>query len=63
MLVLCVAFQSDITQPLKPNRPFKSRERESWFSHAHLPICPFGQSMQILLYEHMTEPKPASIAP
>eukprot|EP00966_Prymnesium_polylepis_P258680 5974774-Prymnesium_polylepis.3 len=54
-LVECVAPQSDITKPSKPSNSFRSRCSVSGFSHDHLPL--------ILLYEHMTEPTPASIAP
>ena len=61
MLMLWVAPQSDITHPLNPIRSFKSRWSVSGFSQLHFSTP--DASWRILLYEHMTEPTSASIAP
>ena len=52
--LLCVAPQSDMTNPAKPHC-LRKMSVSSWvFSDAHVPFT--------LLYEHITEPAPAFTA-
>jgi hypothetical protein len=52
--VVCCAFQSLMTYPLKPSSPFKIPFRILSFSQAHVVLS--------LLYEHMTDATLAWIA-